>query len=84
MMHPEEIRKLHRMCVATLRDYIRQAENTCTLLEKMDGFPLPIEQWLLATTQRNSENHAHERYRIIREQLFDAIRPAARTSRSQS
>ncbi|HEY1242546.1 MAG TPA: hypothetical protein VGF16_18420 [Bryobacteraceae bacterium] len=78
-MDPEEIRKLHRMCVKTLREYILQAQNTCTLLEEMDQFPLPIEQWISVTEQRNSENFAHERYQIIREQLFDTLRPAFRT-----
>jgi hypothetical protein len=45
----------------------------------MDQFPLPIEQWISVTEQRNSENFAHERYQIIREQLFDTLRPAFRT-----
>ena len=83
-MDPEEIRKLHRICVKSLRDYIPEAQNTCTLLEKMDDFPVPLGVWISATEQRNAEYHAQERYRLIREQIFDALRPAARASRRKT
>src|SRR5581483_1034209 len=52
--------------------------------EKMDDFPVPLGVWISATEQRNAEYHAQERYRLIREQIFDALRPAARASRRKT
>ncbi len=79
-MELEEVRKLQRMCVQSLQSYIRKAQNTCSLLEATKEFPLSTEAWLSTVEQRNTENSAHERYRLVREQLFKALRPAARTS----
>jgi hypothetical protein len=75
-MEPEEIRSLHRMCVVALRDYIDAARKTCTILEAMGQFPLSREVWRRAVEQRLAENDAHDRYRVIREQLFEAPRPS--------
>jgi len=73
----EELRKLHRLCLTALRDYIHQANATCSLLQAMDQFPISMHGWLSAVNQRNGENDAYERYRIVREQLFKALRPGS-------
>jgi hypothetical protein len=46
------------------------------MLEAMDQFPLSREVWRRAVQQRLAENDAHDRYRINREQLFEALRPS--------
>ena len=63
------------MCLKALREYIDAARKTCSLLEAMDQFPLSHEVWHQAVGQRLAENDAHDRYRIVREQLFEALRP---------
>ena len=74
-MESPEIEKLHKKCVERLKDLIAQANRTCSLLDSMTQFPIPLDIWQDAVEQRVRENEAHFRYQEAREQLFDLIRP---------
>jgi hypothetical protein len=75
IMESLDIKELHKQCVERLKDLIAEANRTCSLLESMTEFPITLETWQLALSQRVSENNAHDRYQKIRERLFDVIRP---------
>ena len=73
-MTEPEIQTLHRMCVTALKETIAQAQKTCSLLETLE-FPVSLDVWMEAVNHRSAENDAYDRYRIVREELFKALRP---------
>jgi hypothetical protein len=70
----ENLKVLRTGCVRALRNYMRAANKTCTLLNAIRKFPVPLEQRLAILDQRLAENAAHERYQLARQQLFRAAK----------
>ena len=80
-MNASELSELRRLCVTALRDYMREARRTCSLLQSIDASPASPDDWISAVHHRNTENRAFERYRSAREELFRALRPASLAGR---
>jgi hypothetical protein len=80
-MESHEVEKLHADCVTELKAYIKEANRTCSLVESMTAFPVPMDIWTGAVEQRVQENRAQSRYREARERLLDAMRPELRFDR---
>jgi len=74
-MESLDIKELHKQCVERLKDLIAEANRTCSLLDSMTEFPITLETWQRAVSQRVSENSAYGRYQKVRERLFHMIRP---------
>jgi len=70
----DELLKLHIDCVRSLRRYIGEANQTCTLLAQVEGFPIPAPRRIEMIDQRESENRASARYQNARKRLFDAAK----------
>jgi hypothetical protein len=66
----ERLKQSRIACVQALRNYMREADKTCSLLNSIRAFPVPFEKRLAILDQRLRENAAHERYQLAREQLF--------------
>jgi hypothetical protein len=66
----QRLKQLRTECVRTLRKYMHEADKTCTLLNSIRMFPVPLEKRLAILDQRLVENAAHERYQTSRQQLF--------------
>jgi hypothetical protein len=75
IMGSGDIEQLHQQCVEALKDLIRQADRTCSLLQSMTEFPITLDSWNNALDHRVRENQAHARYQEARERLFRALRP---------
>ena len=67
---PEELGRLHRQCLAALREYMSQAHKTCQLLSKATKHPLTIEMREGILKQRKAENDARSRYMEIRDRAL--------------
>lgn len=78
----QRLKQLRIACVQALRKYMREADKTCTLLNSIRQFPVPLEKRLAILDQRLVENAAHERYQQSRQQLFRLAKCEDSTTRS--
>lgn len=67
-----KLKELHIQCVRALKEYMQQANKTCTLMDAI-VFPITHEQRLAVLEHRMQENAAQERYQIARQHFFEAL-----------
>ncbi|HWF39535.1 MAG TPA: hypothetical protein VG322_13505 [Candidatus Acidoferrales bacterium] len=65
---------LHKQCLETLHDYMREANKMCSLLESIHDFPLTVKEQIALTTQRQAEYVAHQAYHQVRKRLFERLK----------